>query len=170
MKHNTQSIAHAIRMAGSGNAILPGFTGTIAEMLTELLAIREREQQDADKLQHGRDQAKAQLESITGMVAALECDYDRLEALRETRDELQAAVSEAVEDSDLQAATAELAEWPDAEELAELEEAAGDCSDRDTARERIQEDALGILVSATWTPGETPEPEGFEILLCTGGP
>ena len=37
---------------------------------------------------HAEAQARAQCESIVEMVAALECDYDRLQELRDARDEL----------------------------------------------------------------------------------
>lgn len=95
------------------------------------------------------DQAIAQVESIVRMVAALELDYDRLEELRgiESPDE------------------------DEARELAELEEAAGGCESEDDARQRILEDALSVEVRSSWhTPGESPEPSEFRILLCTGGP
>lgn len=43
--------------------------------------------------------------------------------------------------------------------------------DEDDARQRINEDALSVQIRSGWyTPGETPEPEEFEILLSTGGP
>lgn len=59
----------------------------------------------------------------------------------------------------------------DAEELAEMEAAAGDCSDRDEARQTIEEDALSVEVRSDWhTPGDDSEPTDFQILLCTGGP
>lgn len=39
------------------------------------------------------------------------------------------------------------------------------------ALQRIQEDPLSIEVRSGWyTPGSTPEPEEFKILLGTGGP
>lgn len=46
---------------------------------------------------HGKSQAKAQYESISEMVAALDLDWDRLEELREERDDLQKAVGDATE-------------------------------------------------------------------------
>lgn len=117
---------------------------------------------------HAEQQARAQLASITGMVAALECDYDRLEELRDERDDF--------EDNDLNGDADRHAAWAvanpsDADELEELEAAAGDCEDQDEARERIQEDALEVQVRSGWhAPGENAEPEEFYILLCTGGP
>lgn len=92
-------------------------------------------------------------ESIAEMIAALRCDYDRLEELRDEKDE-----------------TGELSE-SDSEELSELEESAGDCDCVDDARQRIQEDAISVQVRSGWhDSGSTAEPEEFEILLSTGGP
>lgn len=89
--------------------------------------------------------------SIVEMVAALECDYDRLEELRDERDED--------------------AEELDELELAELETAAGECADADEARQRIEKDVLSVEVRSGWTtPGEPMEAEEFCILLTTGGP
>jgi hypothetical protein len=117
---------------------------------------------------HGRSQAIAQAESIVEMVAALNCDYDRLEELRD-------ACAEFVADSPLRAEDAAYkwrAENPeDAAELADLQEAAGECSDSDEARERIDEDPLSVEVRSGWhSLGETLEASEFCILLCTGGP
>ena len=99
---------------------------------------------------HAREQAAAQYESIQEMLAAVEVDYDRLEALRE-EDEL---------DED------------DKAELVELEAAAGDCTDRDDAEQRIFEDPLEVQTRSGWHGvGATKEAdEEFYILLCTGGP
>lgn len=105
---------------------------------------------------HAKQQAATQLASIRDMLAALNCDYDRLEELREERDALDEE---------------ELRNWPESGELSELEEAAGGCADEDEARERIKEDPLSVQVRSGWyTPGETPQAEEFEILLCTRGP
>lgn len=85
---------------------------------------------------------------IREMVAALECDYERLEELRDSFEYDE-----------------------DAEELKELEEAAGDCKDRDDAETRIQEDALSVEVRSDWcSPGEVMTAGEFMILLATGGP
>lgn len=112
---------------------------------------------------HAYEQASAQMSSIAAMVAALECDYDRLEELRDTKAALEEGEELTLEE---------------AEELAELEEAAlaGESQacyalkSQDEARERITEDALDVELFGSWHPGETPEPDGFTILLCTGGP
>ena len=120
------------------------------------------------------NQAAAQMSSIAAMVAALECDYDRLEELREERADLVAQVS--VTDPATERA---LQEWDavNAEELHSLaadascgESAEYACKSQEDARERILEDALDINLSGTWQPGATPEADGFTILLCTGGP
>jgi hypothetical protein len=114
-----------------------------------------------------KDQARAEVESICRMVAALECDFERLEELREERDDYAAAYTP---DYEGRAQWAE--EYPnEAEELAELEEAAGEWSDRDDVQEDIQEDPLSIEVRSGWADvGETLTPEEFRIVLCTGGP
>lgn len=97
--------------------------------------------------------------SVAEMVAALECDYDRLEELRGDRD-----------DADDRAAWAE-ANPDDAEELKQLEEAAGDHEDRDAAYQAIQDDALSVEVRSGWTtPGEPLTAEEYCLLLTTGGP
>lgn len=107
--------------------------------------------------------------SIAEMVAALECDYDRLGELQDERDTW---VTNDGGDEDEQNRTA--AEWvkefPDeAEELADLETAAGESKDRDEANERIQEDALSVRVFGERVDGEW-EADKFELLLSTGGP
>jgi hypothetical protein len=46
-----------------------------------------------------------------------------------------------------------------------------DYHDEDKARQIIEEDPLSVEIRSGWyTPGETPEPAEFMILLCTGGP
>lgn len=110
-----------------------------------------------------RDQAIAQCASVADMVAALECEYDRLEELRE-------------EMSDWNLSDGDPGPWcdsnpDDAAELTELESAAGDCADADEARERILEDALSVDVRSDWSAaGETLDAAEFRIVLCTGGP
>jgi hypothetical protein len=57
------------------------------------------------------------------------------------------------------------------EELVELEDAAGDNTSEDDAKQAIDEDPLSVEIRSGWyQPGDTPEPEEFNILLCTGGP
>ena len=106
------------------------------------------------------NQAQAQYEGICEMVAALECDYDRLEELKTEREGLLEQ-------------TEELKTWDEenGEELKELTEAAGDCENREDAEQRIQEDPLSVEVRSDWHgPGENGEDTEFTILLCTGGP
>ena len=93
--------------------------------------------------------------SIEEMVAALQVDYDRLEELTEERDRTEAI------------------DWMQASELSELEEAAGECSSVDDAREVIQENCLSVEVRADWhAVGDTPDVANgqFVLLLSTGGP
>ena len=120
---------------------------------------------------HGLDQAKAQAESIAAMVAALNCDYDRLQELRDEREEL----AEAAEDPETEDAAAleALTQWDEdnAAELNTLEHEAGDCTDQDAARDNIQEDPLSVEVRSGWdvVGGDLSAAE-FRIVLCTGGP
>lgn len=121
----------------------------------------------------GKDQSlndigKGAYAALAEMVAALECDYDRLEGLRDESKDL----TDAVEANDDDAAVAARA-WLDenGEELKELEDTAGDCKDREDAETRIQDDALSVEVRSDWQGvGETLEPTEFTILLTTGGP
>jgi hypothetical protein len=115
--------------------------------------------------------------SIVEMVAALECDYERLGELREERDNYE-PVDPPVRDR-VDPAYRMLGSWAQeneglAEELSELEEAAGECTSREDAEERIREDALSVQVRSDWyAPGEQTGaniPAEFEILLSTGGP
>jgi hypothetical protein len=177
---------------------------------------------------HAEEQAEAQYSSIVRMLAAVACDYDRLQELRDEREELAEAVKDAeasrigtagalqqyknwgtnpvertsrtsngiyllpvpvtrttpeeieelehtlkaAEEAETKAHEA-LSQWKadNAEELAELEDAAGECTDEDEARQIIQEDALEVQVRSDWeNPGAPLEAVEFMILLCTGGP
>lgn len=102
---------------------------------------------------------------IRDMVAALECDYERLEGLRDARDGW-------IADKPKRTCAKWARAFPEeAAELQELEEAAGECEDSDDARERIQEDPLSLEVRSGWTTlGEPLTAEEFCILLSTGGP
>jgi hypothetical protein len=140
----------------------------------------------SDKDARAQEQAKAQYDSIREMVATLECNYERLEELRDERKDLADAIKEAEEelkeaekaddaaqngapDADfdlaktvdekreaLEEARNALEDWIDEEELKELEAAAGECKDEDEARERIQEDPLSIEVRSDWTTPGEP--------------
>lgn len=112
------------------------------------------------------DQAAAQYSSIVDMLAAVECDFDRLEELRQLKAEAEECGNDAGGgDDDPVISGAEL------EELAALEEQANGCADEDDARQRIDEDPLSVEVRSDWSaPGEPLEAGEFRILLCTGGP
>lgn len=60
----------------------------------------------------------------------------------------------------------------DAEELAELEAAAGEYESADDAEQAITDDPLSVEVRSGWhAPGDGDSEDGeFRILLCTGGP
>lgn len=118
---------------------------------------------------------KPAMSSIREMVAALECDYDRLQELRDERDSFEIENPSACDET--VSATAEsMAAWAEenpgeAEELKDLEEAAGDCESREDAEQRIQEDPLSLQFRSGWVQSkEDMEPEEFELLLTTGGP
>lgn len=122
-----------------------------------------------------RGQALAQVRSICAMVAALECDFDQLDSLKQEREDLAESLQDSIDgmDGEADAKRQELAEWDEAnaEELAELVEAAGEWSDRDDVQEAIQQDPLSIEVRSGWgNPGEGLDAEEFRIVLCTGGP
>jgi hypothetical protein len=143
-----------------------------------------------DKDNHAESNAKASYENIVELVTALECDYDRLEELRDERKDLDDALEElrkewdAEEDQQakveifgkIKEGDEELSDWDaeNGEELKELAEAAtldGELVDAETARERIQERPLSVQVRSGWTdPGGEMEAAEFEVLLTTGGP
>jgi hypothetical protein len=133
------------------------------------------ETKDRDLQEIGR----TAFEGIAEMVAALECDYSRLEELREERADLETEANDDDADTETRgAARVALSDWDaeNGEELAELTAAAtldGDLLEsREDAETRIQEDALSVEVRSGWvSPGHPDfEPEEFVILLCTGGP
>ena len=118
---------------------------------------------------------KPAYESIAEMVAALEADRDRLEELRDERQDLLDAI-DAEEDSRKRKddAIKALADWDEenGEELAELVAAVtldGDEVSADEARDRITEDPLSVRVFGERTNGEWTA-DRFELLLSTGGP
>ena len=121
---------------------------------------------------HGYDQAKAQARSIALYVEALNCDYERLQELKDEREDLLDALTDA-ESPDKPTAEMALDNWDaeNAEELKQLKDQAGDCESEEQARERIQEDALSVEVRSSWASlGSTLEADEFKIVLCTGGP
>jgi hypothetical protein len=129
---------------------------------------------------HAVQNANGWADSIRSMVAALECDFDRLEELREERADLvQELESTSAEHSPHghSMAKANLDAW-DMENMAELHELAeaatvdGDeMKDADDVRERIQESPLSVEVRSGWCASKADmTPEEFCILLSTGGP
>ncbi len=125
---------------------------------------------DYDKLQ---ELGKTTAESLAEMVAALNVNYERLEELRGEREGFanDSDRDEAGEDAAKARATWACLNPADAEELAELESAAGDCEDEEDARRRIEEDPLEVTARSTWQPtGEPLTAAEFCILLSTGGP
>lgn len=115
---------------------------------------------------------KVSYESILDMVAALQCDYDRLEELHDERDNYEPETDEdgsQLLDENGTALTWYDANPDDAEELSELEAAAGDCTSEDDARERIQDDPLSLRIFGERIDGEW-QADRFELLLTTGGP
>lgn len=174
---------------------------------------------------NARQQAQSQVSSIVGMIRALDCDFDRLEELRESRyvsgfnvsgflpvaapdihetlDDAKRDIIYWIKRAEESAETEEMAEslcafaesvnlesapfslqgpdglqyWvelnsEDAEELAELEEQAGEYESEDEARDAIYGTPLSIEVRSGWhNPLEDAgDPEEFRIVLCTGGP
>jgi hypothetical protein len=130
---------------------------------------KTREQEQAESLQKI---GACAMDSIREMVAALECDYDRLEELRgERKDFIETWEEEHPNDKENGRAEWESANPDEATELAELEAAAGDCESREDAERRIQEDPLSLEFRSGWTTSrEDMEPEEFKLLLGTGGP
>jgi hypothetical protein len=113
------------------------------------------------------------MSSVAEMVAALEVDYDRLEELKEHRKDWLAENTGKFLDPNDPRDNYALACPDEAEELAELADAAGECESREDAEQRIQEDALSVEVRSEWhTPGDANGVENaeFTILLSTGGP
>lgn len=99
-------------------------------------------------------------QSIIEMVAALNCDYDRLEELKDR-----------LADTDEENRPVDPLTPDEMEEFEQLKKDAGDCEDREDAEQRIQEDALSLEFRSGWTSDkEDMQPEEFCLLLATGGP
>ena len=122
---------------------------------------------DSEKLQ---EIGKSAFASIAEMVAALECDYERLQDLADAM----------LEHNEDQSKFTQLGAWSacypaEAEELNELQEAAGDCESREDAEQRIMEDSLSLEFRGDWytsdtEPADAAKPVEFILLLGTGGP
>lgn len=110
-------------------------------------------------------QAQAQVAAIAALMAAYNCDFDRLEELRDERDEWLA-------DNANDAALWAQAHPDEAEELAELEAQAGEYESQEDAEEAINETPLSIEVRSAWTTLDEGKltPAEYRIVLCTGGP
>jgi hypothetical protein len=109
-----------------------------------------------------QDIGRCSAECIAEMVAALECDYERLAELRDLRSEYRENATTGGDDCGFGD--------DEAEELAELEKAAGDCESQEDAIDRIHDDPLSLELSGTWLPGDTPVADKAILLLGTGGP
>ena len=127
-------------------------------------------------MSNAEEQARAQVESIAAMVAALECDYARLNELRE---DLETACFDESQSTDPNprgwvsevASNAEHTYHTPATEFIALESAAGDCTSEGEAREVIEQDPLSVEIRSGWANSKDEfEPEEFRIVLCTGGP
>jgi hypothetical protein len=110
--------------------------------------------------------------SIVEMVAALQCDYERLQDLRDERDSYDDPHLRVGNCCDTEA-EAWAMEYPEAAaELKALERASGDCESQEDADQRIHEDPWSLQLRSGWyEPGtRSPKAEEFELLLTTGGP
>jgi len=123
---------------------------------------------------HAKQQAAAQAETITALIAALNCDFSRLEDLKEERADLISAAEDPESEDETTEALNALAAWHEEniEELNELQAAAGEYNDTHQAAEAIQEHPLSVEVRSAWIPANDVQfsAEEFRIVLCTGGP
>ena len=119
--------------------------------------------QDNDR---AKEQAEAQLASIRQMMAAASLDWERLEELRDLFAEHEELGDGSINPEPFSA------DYPDeADELEELEAAAGEYASQEEAEEAIYNNPLDIQYRSGWaSSAEDLEPEEFSILLCTGGP
>lgn len=118
---------------------------------------------------NARSQAEAQVQSIVSMVRAMECDFERLQELREEIDDIisehNVSPAQAREIWRCQTDEATVAEFY------ELEQQAGEFEDAESVDFAIYEDPLSVEFRSGWTnPGEKLQAEEFRIVLCTGGP
>lgn len=178
MTHRIKLYSHSQATATANTLKTAGFSEAMEAAAQAAPQPTESQTMKTDATTHAEQQAAAQYESIVSMLDALDVDYDRLEELKDERQELAEAVTDTAEHAETNPAAAmdaafELAEWDkdNADELEELAAAAGECTDEDEARDRINEDPLEVQVRSDWAnPGEELTPGEFMILLCTGGP
>lgn len=136
---------------------------------------------------NARNDARAQAADISRLMTALEVDYDQLEELKDTvqnlRDELVATLTELDELDDthteldelnqLNARAAELTNDLRAttDEWADLRVYAGDFTDRDAVETELDEYPLSVELRSDWVSRDEPlEATEYAILLSTGGP
>jgi hypothetical protein len=111
----------------------------------------------------GKSQARAQLDSIVGMIKRLSHFHSCKEG--DGDEECELTDKELVEGMDEY--------WKEGRILTDEErkEYSEKYHDRYEAEQRIDEDPLSAEVRGDWhTPGETGEMVEYRILLCTGGP
>jgi hypothetical protein len=115
---------------------------------------------------YAEQQAIAQVQPIVELMAAYNCDFDRLEELRDER-------SDWLDENTNDTAMWALANPDDAEELDELEAQAGEYESKDDAEEALNSDPLSIETRSAWTcvgDSDGLQPAEYRIVLCTGGP
>lgn len=174
MSNQKQTDAQALRQLASNYSATDS-----ADWLDAITRVASQLESDAKRYDSEKLQAigKSAYESVAEMVAALECDYDRLAELAQLRIELfsefnSIPANDGV-DFDNWARNQTLMTSEDCDEYHELANAAGDCTDRDDAERRIQEDPLSVEVRSGWYSQGCPDdakPQEFVILLSTGGP
>lgn len=138
---------------------LPRMTTDVLERIANQLDSDAKRYEQSKQLQAI---GKSAFDSIAEMVAALECDYDRLEELKEERTEWLAEGSL-------------IRKWDNEKEYNELREEAGEQESREDAQAAIEQDPLSIQMRGDWygydtEPADAAKPVEFEILLGTGGP
>lgn len=170
---------------------------------TELIQARIYYQEEAERkdeyIRHARESCACTAEGISEMVRALECDFDRLEELKDERQTLIDECIDAIAELDRIGAqspadtesiqhSAQLVDYQEAcerltdaetalevfqavdgDELAELIADAGEFEDADEARTRIDEDPLEITLTGSWQVGEEKPEADKFIILLTTG-
>ncbi len=166
----TKEYADFLRAAAQGpSTIDPKLIEIASAIEYEIRSTADRDAKDEALQDIGENCAKC----LAEMVAALECDYDRRMEMIAERDEILERRNDSAACAASRAiAQYELDRWDaeNAEELASLQAAGGDCESREDAEQRIQEDPLSIELAGTWVLGETPVADRAYILLGTGGP
>ena len=124
-------------------------------------------------MDHAKQQAEAKSNHISALMAALCMDWDRLEELRDERNDLISATQDPESDDEQAEAEAALRDW-DAEFLEELDDllaTAGEWKDWDEVEAAVQESPISVEKRSGWgLVGYELVAEEFRIVLCTGGP